>query len=103
MFSYCKGQYYRARKVSIEVSLVKTANTYDPCDRGKRGEEWLIFLSEIVDEVQKVKKSESVCGCAREREKERKERPSIRKRGKRRERERECYWLMSTGGISIND
>ena len=46
---------------------------------------------------------ENVCGCAREREKERKERPSIRKRGKRRERERECYWLMSTGGISVND
>ena len=57
----------------------------------------MIFLSEIVDEVQQVKKSEckdrwykreSVCGCAREREKERKERPSIRKRDKRRERER---------------
>ena len=35
MFSYCKGQYYRARKVSIEVSLTKMANTYDPGDRGK--------------------------------------------------------------------
>ena len=44
-----------------------------------------------------------VCAGVHEREKERKERPSIRKRGKRRERERECYWLMSTGGISIND
>jgi len=77
VFSYCKGQYYRARKVSIEVSLTKTANTYDPGDRGKRGEEWLIFLSKIVDEVQQVKKSESVCGYARERERRREKRDRV--------------------------
>ena len=59
------------------------ANTYDPGDRGKRGEEWLIFLSEIVDEVQQVKKSECkderkrVCAGVHEREKEREKRDRV--------------------------
>ena len=36
-----------------------------------------------------------------EREEERKERPSIRRIGEK--RERECYWLMSTGVLCMND
>ena len=57
----------------------------------------MIFLSEFVDEVQQVKKSECkdrwykrerAGAGVHEREEERKERPSIRKRDERRERER---------------